>query len=116
MRSFIRENPDVRELARKHRRQLNASFDESRSAIEGAQGAYIAALRADPFDAERLAAAQGDHVAARSAMRDARDASVRSFILELSADQRARLATHLEKQAECKRDYWRRKRERADKD
>ena len=112
VRAFMHNNADVKELGRKLRRDKRDDVGERRTALRAAYQDYVAAIRAEPFDAERFAAAQSAYVDARRSMRSLKHEWMQRLVGDMTPDQRRRFAEHLEERAACRAERWKRWKER----
>lgn len=106
VRVFMKHNPDVKELGRRLRSGKRAEIREQRKALRAAYQDYIAAVRAEPFDAERFTAAQSAFVESRRALRSLKNEWKQKLISEMTPEQRKRFAEHLDEQAACRAKRW----------
>lgn len=119
VREFLRGDAEVRELAKRLRRELRvenrAATQEKRKTLHAAQDEFAAAMGATPFDAERFAAAQTAYNEARAAMRSPRLEWLRRLAEKLTPEQRVRLAALFTEKTQCRKAYWDRRIERFEK-
>ena len=74
----------------------------------------LAALRAVPFDAEALRAAQAREVAARAALRDRFNETSADLLASLTDEERAKVADLAMDRLVAQREYWRERRRQRD--
>ncbi len=98
MRAFLRDSDDaLRDRFRALRREAKARRAERRAELAPLWSVANAAIAADPFDAEKLAAAMAAVREKRVERHADRDARLIAFIGALPLDDRRRLAAEFEK-------------------
>lgn len=102
-RQLIQEYPDLRPLARELRAARREAFRAFSAESAAASSAFVSALRADPFDAAALQAAEARRQALRTRRRDAMDEAVGAFVAAMTPTQRRRFAELWEARADRRR-------------